>query len=50
MQHHAATKYWSGVQRKQYIAAIQKEMDRAERLLKKVEEDRARERADGLEE
>ncbi len=50
MQHHAATKYWSAVQRKQHIAAIQKEMDRAERLLKKVEEDRARERAAGLEE
>jgi len=50
MQHHAATKYWSGVQRQQHIAAIQKELDRAERLLKKVEEDRARERAEGLEE
>lgn len=49
-QHHTATKYWSGVQRQQYIAAIQKEMDRAERLLKQVEEDQARERAEGLEE
>ena len=38
------------MQRKQHIAAIQKEMDRAERLLKQAEEDRARERAEGLEE
>jgi hypothetical protein len=38
------------VQRQQYIAAIQKEMDRAERLIKKVEEDQERERAEGLEE
>ncbi|MFN6176130.1 MAG: hypothetical protein ACK46G_01185 [Flavobacteriales bacterium] len=50
LQHHAATKYWSAVQRQQYIAAIQKEMDRAERLLKQAEEDRALERAEGLEE
>jgi hypothetical protein len=38
------------VQRQQHIAAIKKELDRAERLLKKVEEDRAREQAEGLEE
>jgi hypothetical protein len=50
LQHHAATKYWSAVQRQQYIAAIQKEMDRAERLLKQVEEDLAWERAEGPEE
>ena len=49
MQHHAATKYWSAVQRQQHIAAIKEQLDRAERLIKKVEEDRARERAEGLE-
>lgn len=50
LQYQAATKHWSAVQRQQHIAAIKKEMDRAERLIKKVEEDRARERAEGLEE
>lgn len=48
--HHAATTYWSAVQRQQHIAAIQEQLDRAERLISKVEEDRARERAEGLEE
>ncbi len=38
------------MQRKHHSAAIRKQLDRAERLIKKVEEDRARERAEGLEE
>lgn len=48
LQYQAATKHWSAVQRQQHIAAIQKQLDRAERFIKKVEEDRARERTEGL--